>query len=89
MTEELTTDGRIRRVIGRMPYGGLLPRSPVSAPDVPYTTEQLADYLESLADRLAEVAQRDSENERALTSMRCDLAAVTRVFQLVTGERSL
>lgn len=72
------TESRLRAAIGRMPYGGNLSEPPVGQVG-PLTLDDVATYLEALADRLEGVAKRDHEQEQQLHELKDDVAAFRRV----------
>lgn len=91
MDEEITTEARICRAMGRMHYGyGLDTKTSGSEPFTDsigqererpvHTLEDVARYLERLADVLVGVAERDEEQSSRLRTLDHDLAAVRRVF---------
>lgn len=77
--------GRLARVYGRMPYGGIV-HAPKFAEVTPggglglLNLDRLAAYLEALAEVLDGVAQENTEKADRLRDLEHDVAAVRRLF---------
>jgi len=72
-----------RRIIvaqNKMPCGYSLPRLGGTYENQPITLEQVADYMEGLAENLRQTFDVLHEKEKELDTLKRDLAAVGRVL---------
>lgn len=77
MKEATKEQTRLNMAIGAMPYGvGIMPR--VEAKGL--TLDIAAAYLEALAERLANVAERHTKDAEQLARYKADVEAVRRVL---------
>lgn len=84
--EQLTTDGKIRRLLGTMPYGGA---ASFTYPGEGFTLEDVVDNLLRLRKVLREVSQREHELTSRLWQYRSILSHVATMDEVLQGARQL
>lgn len=85
-------EARIRAAIGAMPYGGLERIRAASnkvglafGHPAPVELEQIADYLEALQGRLAEIAKESQARDTELGTLRAQRDAVRQFLGIGDG----